>query len=123
MIEAIGTLSSVMIQVSDMDEACEFYGNVMGFKLKFRDGDRWAAFETGAVTLALAARDELPEQNLRETSALNVKVADVDLATQRSLWGGAKLIAEVKTTEHETRSTVQDPSGRLINFYAAKTTE
>jgi predicted enzyme related to lactoylglutathione lyase len=118
MTDAIGTLSSIMIQVDDMDDACEFYGDVMGFKLKFRDGDRWAAFDAGSVTLALAARDELPERSLRETSALNVKVANVDLATQRSLWGGARLVTEMITTAHETRSTVQDPSGRLINFYS-----
>lgn len=119
MAEAIGTLSSIMIEVRDMDDACKFYGDVMGFKLKFRDGDRWAAFDAGTVTLALAARDELPQQSPRETSAINVKVADVGHATQRSLRGGAKLVSEMKTTAHETRATVQDPSGRLINFYTS----
>jgi hypothetical protein len=60
----------------------------------------------------------MPPHELRETTALNIKVADVGQATQRSLLGGAKLIADTRTTQHETRSTVLDPSGHLINFYA-----
>lgn len=120
MAETIGTLSSVMIQVKEMDEACAFYGDVLGFKLKFRDGDRWAAFDAGGITLALAGEGERPSQVVTENVALNIKVADTAYAMERSLWGGARLLEEPKTTSHEIRATVQDPSGRIINFYTPR---
>lgn len=115
--EPIGTLSSIMLHVSDMDDACEFYANVMGFKMKLRDGDRWAEFDTGTIKLALASRDQVPKSNSSEIASLNIEVSDINLAIERSLWGGAKLVEGVSATDYEKRATIQDPSGRIINFY------
>ena len=36
-----------------MEAAVRFYTDVLGFALKFRDGDHWAAFDVGGSTLAV----------------------------------------------------------------------
>src|SRR5262249_12081107 len=117
--EPIGKLSSIMLHVIDMDDACEFYENVMGFELKRRDGERWAEFDAGTIVIALASRDQVPVSNSQENTSLNVKVSDVKIATERSLWGGARLVEDVRVSAHEKRATVKDPSGRIINFYSS----
>lgn len=115
MTDMIGALSSTMIRVDDMNAACSFYTEIMGFKLKFRDGDRWAALDAGGTTLALAAADEFPGG--ADGTAINVKVADINSAVERSLRGGALLVQKPTTTAHETRAAVRDRNGHLINFY------
>src|SRR5919202_3725807 len=50
MIEKLG---NVFYRVDDMDAAERFYEQVLGLRLKFRDGDNWAAFDVGGATLAL----------------------------------------------------------------------
>jgi lactoylglutathione lyase len=79
--EPIGQLSTLMINVEDMDKACAFYANTMGLRLKFRDGARWAAFDAGGVTLALAGAGERPNAPM----SLNFKVANVDHALSQIL--------------------------------------
>jgi len=115
MSEPIGTFSTVMIGVDDMEASVRFYLDVMGFRLKFRDGDRWAAFDTGTITLALASRDESGDKH----SAFNVKVADVTAALARAVRGGAVVVDPRRETDHEVRAAVRDPSGQVIHFYRA----
>lgn len=113
MSEPIGVFSTVMIGVDDMEAAVGFYRDVMGFRLKFRDGDRWAAFDTGTITLALAARSE----SGGERTAFNIKVPDVTAALTRAVRGGAIVINPRCETDHEVRAAVRDPAGQLIHFY------
>jgi catechol 2,3-dioxygenase-like lactoylglutathione lyase family enzyme len=49
----IQRIGNVFYRVPDMDAAVHFYTEVLGFGLKLRDGDRWAAFDVGGMTLAV----------------------------------------------------------------------
>ena len=46
-------IGNVFYRVPDMDAAVQFYTQILGFGLKLRDGDHWAAFDVGGVTLAV----------------------------------------------------------------------
>ena len=50
---AILKIGNVFYRTLDMDAAVHFYTQVLGFGLKLRDGDRWAAFDVGGSTLAV----------------------------------------------------------------------
>src|SRR5213593_1437273 len=50
---SIQRIGNVFSRVDDMDAAVRFYIEVLGFGLKLRDGDRWAAFDVGGATLAV----------------------------------------------------------------------
>jgi lactoylglutathione lyase len=112
--EPIGQLSTLMINVEDMDKACAFYANTMGLRLKFRDGARWAAFDAGGVTLALAGAGERPNAPI----SLNFKVTNLEQALQRVLADGGRLETETVTTAHESRAAVRDVDGHLIHLYS-----
>jgi catechol 2,3-dioxygenase-like lactoylglutathione lyase family enzyme len=104
----------VMLNVDDMDKACAFYANTMGLKLKFRDGERWAAFDAGSVTLALAGGSERANTPV----ALNFKVANVDEALARVTADGARREGQTATSAHEVRAAVRDLDGHVINLYS-----
>jgi lactoylglutathione lyase len=112
--EPIGQLSTIMINVDDMDQACAFYANTMGLRLKFRDGARWAAFDAGGVTLALAGAGERPNAPI----SMNFKVANVDQALSQILANGGRLETATVTTAHESRAAVRDVNGHLIHLYS-----
>ena|SRR6185437_345306 len=115
MTEPIGQFRTLMISVKDMDQACAFYGTTMKLPLKFRDGDRWAAFDVGGVTLALAGSAE----RSGDLIALNFKVPDVEEALKQVLAGGGRLESEPVTGGHERRAAVRDCDGTLIHLYSA----
>ena len=114
MTEPIGRFSTLMISVKNMDEACTFYGTTMGLSLKFRDGDHWAAFDAGGITLALAGASERTSDSI----ALNFKVPDVEQALAQILAGGGRLESEAITGGHERRAAVRDCDGNLIHLYS-----
>ena len=53
-------LGNVFFAVEDLDAAATFYGDVLGLPVKFRDGDRWMAFDASGTTLALAGPPTYP---------------------------------------------------------------
>jgi catechol 2,3-dioxygenase-like lactoylglutathione lyase family enzyme len=110
----VGQFGNVIVPVTDMDQACAFYQDVLGLGLKFRDDDRWAAFGTGPVTLALAGRDSgsAPDQ-----ITIGIKVEDVQEAVDRAVRGGARLERGPSQGVHEISATIVGPSGHLVTFY------
>lgn len=114
--EPIGQVRSVVLGVEDMDEACRFYGDILGFALKVRDGDRWAAYDGGGVTVALAGGTERPP----DATALSIKVADVAAAVRRVLDGGGVLVADPTEGPHEIRAAVRDTAGHLVYLYSPR---
>ena len=110
-IERIG---NVFYRVQDMDAAVEFYGTVLGLPPKFRDGDRWAAFDVGGVTLALEGAGEEVPRGGGATVSLRVQDLDgfADLLRQR----GARA-PEAQVGPHERRIDIADPSGNALVLY------
>jgi predicted enzyme related to lactoylglutathione lyase len=107
-------LKSILWPVPDIDAAIDFYCGTFGFALKFRDGDRYAAIDTGAVTLALVAGGEDTSGGRPAPSYL---VDSVEAAIRELGAAGGDLVGGPTAGPHETRATLRDPSGQVFVVY------
>ena len=113
----IGRLGNVILAADDFQRTVDFCEHALGLPLKFRDGDRWAAFDAGGVTLAVAGGSEKPPGG---GVALSFKVEDVAAAMARAVKGGATVVQEAAEGPHEIRGVVKTRAGHAIYFYAPK---
>lgn len=117
-LKPIGEVRTLVLAVPDMDQACTFYSETLGLTLKFRDGTRWATFDAGPLTIALAGEDQRPGGS---GVAVNIKVADLAAALARAVAGGAVVVEEPFVGAHETRASIRDPAGLLYYIYTPLT--
>ncbi len=106
----------VIHPVEDLDGAVRFYTEVLGLEAMFRDGDRFAAFKAGEVTVALAAGEEV----LADRATVSYKVDDVAGAVAALEAGGASVLRAPEDGPHETRAVLRDPAGNPFVIYASK---
>jgi predicted enzyme related to lactoylglutathione lyase len=112
-VKPIGQARSLVLAVSDMDASCAFYGETMGFRLQFRDGERWAQFDAGGLTIALAGNGEAPPGSI----GISLKVLNLAQAVDALVLAGGGVTAPAARGPHEVRSTVTDPDGHLLHLY------
>lgn len=103
----------VLLPVSDLDRALAFYHDVLGLKVRFRDGDRYAALDGDGTTIALAAPGEQP---VTGHPALGLKVPDVGRTAEAFRASGAA-VGDVTTGGHEQRAVLRDPDGNVLVLY------
>jgi predicted enzyme related to lactoylglutathione lyase len=109
-------LRQVVQPVGDVAAAAQFYEAAFGFAVKFTDGDRFAALDAGAVTLALAG----PAEDVTDGAAAPaVKVPDVAGVLRQVVAAGGALVRKAEKGPHEVRAVVQDPWGNLVVVYAS----
>ena len=109
----IQRIGNVFYRVADMNAAVEFYESVLGLRLKFRDGDNWAAFDVAGLTLALEGGAE-PDNGGGATVSLRVDGLD-ELVSQ--LQDRGAIVGEIVTGPHERRADLTDPSGNHLVLY------
>jgi len=110
-----GELRQVLHPVGDVGAAVDFYAAAFGFAPKFIDGDRYAALDAGATTLALAG----PAEDVTDgDSAAAVKVTDVEAAMRAVVAAGGSVSRQSDAGPHEVRAVVRDPWGNPIVIYA-----
>ncbi|MEP9350906.1 VOC family protein [Xanthobacter sp. KR7-225] len=106
-------LDQVIYAVREMEPCVAFYRDVVGLPLKFRDGERWAAFRAGAATLALAG--DAAAAGGGATAAF--RAADLaQFAAALAQRSPAPVPAMVRGA-HELTLTLTDPSGNAVVFY------
>jgi predicted enzyme related to lactoylglutathione lyase len=105
-------MGNAFYRTMDMDAAVRFYGEVLGFPLKLRDGDRWAAFDVGGMTLAVEGG--APGGPGGATVSLRCEgLADVVSALRAA---GAN-VGEIETGPHERKAALTDPAGNHLVLY------
>ena len=107
-------LGHIILPVADLDAALGFCEQALGLPLRFRDGTRYAAFDGGRGTLALAGPDEQP---VAGTIAIGLKVDDLDAVERRVREAGATIVGELTESAHERRLTFLDPDGNVFVAY------
>jgi catechol 2,3-dioxygenase-like lactoylglutathione lyase family enzyme len=112
--QEIRRIGNAFYEVHDMDRAVAFYQDVLGLRLKFRDGDRWAAFDVGGTTVALAAAGA----EAAVGATLSLRVDDVD-AWAREAAGRGLAAGAPEDGPHERTVTVVDPEGHRLIVYSA----
>lgn len=106
----------VIHPVRELEPVRRFYEEALGLKLKFRDGDRFCAFDAGGVTIALAAGDE----DLAGATAVSYKVQDLRAALAALEAAGAVRLRDAEEGPHERRAVLRDPAGNPFILYAPK---
>ncbi|MFE3838792.1 VOC family protein [Pseudogemmobacter sonorensis] len=107
-------IKQILVPVSDMDRAVAFYSGHFGFRLKFRDGDRYAAFDGGGITLALTAQGE----SLASSVTFSVQCDDVDAFLAEETCAGVQVLEPVQQGPHERRAVLADADGNPIVVYS-----
>jgi catechol 2,3-dioxygenase-like lactoylglutathione lyase family enzyme len=108
----IQRIGNVFYRVTDIDAAIRFYTDVLGFSLKLRDGNRWAAFDVAGATLAIEGG--APGGPAGATVSLRVDGLDALVGDLRRK--GAT-VSEVQTGPHERRAILHDPAGNELVLY------
>jgi catechol 2,3-dioxygenase-like lactoylglutathione lyase family enzyme len=108
----IQRIGNVFYRAPDMDAAVHFYSQVLGFALKLREGDHWAAFDVAGMTLAVEGG--APAGSGGATVSLRVEGL-VEVVEQ--LRGKGATVSDVQTGPHERRATLQDPAGNTLVLY------
>ena len=109
---AIQRIGNVFYRADDMDAAVRFYTEVLGFGLKLRDGDHWAAFDVGGQTLAIEGGS--PGGPGGATVSLRVDGLDALVADLRAK--GAQ-VSDPESGPHERKATLRDPAGNTLVLY------
>ena len=108
----IQRIGNVFYRASDFDAAVRFYTHVVGLTLKFRDGDRWAAFDVAGQTFAL----EGGQRGGPGGATVSLRVDGLDEVIDQLRARGAT-VGEVTTGPHERRATLTDPAGNSLVLY------
>lgn len=105
----------IFLSTDDLDASIQFYTQVLGLPLKFRDGDHFAAIDGGSVTLALATSIDHP---IPGQVVVGIKTADVDAAAAAVEANGGGIATAAYNDAHERRAVVYDAQGNGIVFYS-----
>ncbi|MFC4906363.1 VOC family protein [Actinomadura gamaensis] len=110
-------LGNVLYPAQDVEQAVAFYRDGLGLTLKFQDGGRFAAFDGGGTTLAIAG----PEEDVAGGApAASFKVADVAATARKLTAAGATVVREPEEGPHEIRAVLRDPAGNLFVLYSSR---
>ena len=101
---------SVIVPVDRMEASVGFFRDVMGLKLKFQDGERYAGFEFGNLTLALTSGSE----NITDGPALVFRVGDIEATVGEIQRAGGEVVRAIEQGPHEKRAVVRQTGNALV---------
>lgn len=104
----------VVLYTEDLDESIKFYTETLGFPLKFRDGNHYAALDGGTITLALATDLDHP---IPGQIVVGIKTDDVDGSAKAVDENGGGIAKGPYDDAHERRAVVYDSQGNGLVFY------
>ncbi len=102
---------------TNLNEAVHFYRDVLGLRLKFQDGNRWAQFDLDGASFAVSGEGErVVEPGMGAVVVFEVE--DLDRATGHvSSHGVARQGEIVDMGGHGRYVTVLDPSGNAVQLF------
>jgi hypothetical protein len=116
----LGALRQIVIAVDQIGPAAALLRDGLGLPLMFVDEDRWAAFDLGGRTLALAGRGEHPDAGdgvgAGAVITLGVKVPDLAAAVAAITAVGG-VCGEIAAGPHELRVSCRHSSGVPLVLY------
>lgn len=103
----------IVLSTEDLDASITFYEG-LGFPLKFRDGNHFAALDGGDLTLAIATKLDHP---IHGQVVVGIKTDDVDAAARAIEEAGGGIVRGPYDDAHERRAVVYDNQGNGLVFY------
>ncbi len=118
----LGTLSYVIIYVTDTAKAVAYYKDTLGMKVKMEE-DGWIEFDAGATTLALHHAEKMPERSIEGSPILVFSVDSIKPAYEALQGKGIKFHHEpmqvCETPDHVGMSaSFSDPWGNVLSIFA-----
>jgi lactoylglutathione lyase len=104
----------IVLSTDDLEESIKFYTETLGFPLKFRDGNHFAALDGGTITLALATALDHP---IHGQVVVGIKTDDVDGSASAVDESGGGIVKGPYNDAHERRAVVYDNKGNGLVFY------
>jgi predicted enzyme related to lactoylglutathione lyase len=111
------TLRTLLVPCVNLSRGLDFYAGALGLPVRFRDGDRYAALTVGDLTLALATPAEHPAH---DEVLMCFKADDVETAVAGLHSAGARVLDPPRTSDHEVRALLRDPSGVVFSVYGPR---
>ena len=108
----------IILSTEDLDASIDFYDRVMGFPVKFRDGNHFAALDGGSVTVALATAVDHPAPG---QVVIGVRADDVDGVAGRVGPAGGTVLRHPYDDAHERRAVIRDDQGNGLVVYQSLT--
>lgn len=105
----------IVLSTENLDESIAFYTETLGFPLKFRDGDHFAALDGGNITIALATSLDHP---IPGQVVVGIKTEDVDADAEATDQNGGGIAKAPYDDAHERRAVAYDSQGNGIVFYS-----
>ena len=114
---AVKKFSSAYYVVNNMDQAVNFYQDILGLNVKFRDGDRWTQFDVNGVGVALADPSEgsVPPGG---GATVVLEVEDLGEMREKLAQNGVTVNATVDMGGHGKYFTAVDPAGNIVQIFA-----
>ena len=104
------TPTGLLHPTDDMEASVRYFRDVLGLKQKFRDGDRYCAFELGGMALGLVAGEE----KIVDAPTLVFRADDIDAAINTMTGNGAKIVRPKERGPHEDRVILSVPGGGAV---------
>lgn len=104
----------IVLWTENLDDSVQFYNETLGFPLKFRDGNHYAALDCGGVTIALATESDHP---IPGQIIIGIKTEDPDGDAEAVSAAGGVIARQAYDGAHERRAVVYDGDGNGIVFY------
>ena len=114
---AVKKFSSAYYVVNNMDQAVNFYQDILGLDVKFRDGDRWTQFDVNGVGVALADPSEgsVPPGG---GATVVLEVEDLGEMREKLTHNGVTVNETVDMGGHGKYFTAVDPAGNIVQIFA-----
>lgn len=116
------SLAKVIVRVTDMQRAVEFYRDAIGLEIEsprtrgsYRD-DQWVTFNAGACTLAL--NHDVDDESVAGGNGLVITVADIDAARTRLQSHGIDVEATCSPAPGVLVINVRDPDSNRLSIEA-----
>lgn len=110
----------IILSTEDLEASITFYTETLGFPLKFRDGNHFAALDGGTVTLALATALDHP---IPGQIVVGIKTDDVDGNATAVDESGGGIVTAPYDDAHERRAVVYDSAGNGLVLYRPRPRE
>ena len=105
----------IVLSTEDLDESIRFYTQTLGFPLKFRDGNHFAALDGGTITIALATEIDHP---IPGQVVVGIKTEDVDADATAVDENGGGIVTAAYNDAHERRAVAYDSQGNGMVLYS-----
>jgi predicted enzyme related to lactoylglutathione lyase len=114
----IERVKNVYVQADRVSSVLPFYRRVLGAEPLFVDGERWAQFKVGDLTVAVAGEDEAAG-GAGAGWVVTVEVADLSAARQAAIDAGGVVVEEREMGDHGSAVVLRDPAGNLVTLWAS----